>query len=628
METSQLNINNILSSQYRLKAACRNAYVVAIQFLIEKLKVKTIHENELSLLWRYNDKQVQEIMELLVKHKVHIIVHNGEIFKEACKKGLLNVVMYLQTINYFNNNLSEKNACQGIENASVNGHLEILKYIVRNKPVRLRNAYKYVFKSNHIDIVEYFLGTVCYNSDHTEAFRGACKSNNVEMVKYLLKKVYYSTKAENIYMYTNKGIAQAAERGYIEILKSIFEFGKEIGEECYFDMYSVFRCACKNKYTEILNLLVEQKMNKIKECDSFCLLNASKYGHVNIVMKIAKECCISNSNLKDSFIEACSYGHLEIVMYFIKYECVRINTFDKVTFLKTCKYNHLNVIKYFAEKHNFDVHINNNEGFIEACKYGHLDIVKYFVEKHHVSINFCNNIGTRVAIDNEQLHIVKYFNVSDSDKKNTYKLQKLIDTTWNFNTEFTDFISNYQDIILDRPLIKKDFESILLISKCDCALELNEKTYIKKIDFLLEKCKHLYSNEEYKILLENIFCAFLRNSQKDMLGQWCFILEDIWIPINEYFIHHYHVDVNCQNGKPIINFIENFYDNVDCNLKYDLLHILQVLKKHGADRRICSNELNEFFKKIEYEQTVVKLQDRILNIFGEKEEYKCSLCIH
>lgn len=117
------------------------------------------------------------------------------------------------------------------------------------------------------------------------------------------------------------------------------------------------------------------------------VVNSIKNKHLNksINLNINNKQQIINKTLKikDAFIYACKYGHLDIIKYLLKIEPKLYVLFEEEeAFYNACMFGHLNVVKYLLEIKS-DIVISdyfNQFLFCKVCEFGYNEVAKYLLE--------------------------------------------------------------------------------------------------------------------------------------------------------------------------------------------------------------------------------------------------------
>jgi hypothetical protein len=170
-------------------------------------------------------------------------------------------------------------------------------------------------------------------------------------------------------------------------------------------------------------------LNTLIEID---ILEACTYGHLDILKKIIDSALfITPMALDSGFTRACIYGHFDIVKYlinlykiskssYINYPIININSEFVRGFIWACNNGKLNIVKYLITLHkqnsNYEMinSYNINQGFKIACDYGHTNIIKYLIKLYKIrqpnnKLNYCmiciNTIELNIRCINTFAHI-------------------------------------------------------------------------------------------------------------------------------------------------------------------------------------------------------------------------------
>ena len=212
-----------------------------------------------------------------------------------------------------------------LEYASVEGHFEIVEYLVErgvdvNSAIAIISASKY----GHFEILKYLVehgadvNTKEYLFNNT-SLTLASKKRNLEMVKYLVENGADSNaKDQNGWT----ALLYAAEKGHFDIVKYLVEHGANANLEDDFG-WTPLKYVSKRGYLEIVKYLVEKGaiVNATNEWNETALMYASEVGNFEIVKYLVENGADFNGKDKHGYtalMNASLYGHLDIVKYLIE----------------------------------------------------------------------------------------------------------------------------------------------------------------------------------------------------------------------------------------------------------------------------------------------------------------------
>ena len=98
--------------------------------------------------------------------------------------------------------------------------------------------------------------------------------------------------------------------------------------------------------------------------------------------------------LNQSLVEACSYGHLDIVKYLLTSPDLKdhanIHEGDDESLINACLNGHLEIVKYLLSSPELteyaDIHANNNGTLRLACIYNREAIINYLIFDYRIEL--------------------------------------------------------------------------------------------------------------------------------------------------------------------------------------------------------------------------------------------------
>ena len=290
------------------------------------------------------DGNLSLLKELTSKNDIFNVENN---FTIACKNGHLEIVKYLIDNYQFDVHWNYDDA---INNACVYGKLNVIVFLLEND--RLHYNYEDVYnilfcacECGYLDVVKYFIEN--YNCDphydDNKAIVSACENNCLNVIKYLCETQKY---------YLN-------------------------------DIYSLFFCACKYGYLEIVEFIVENYNIDTHYKNNAAILSASKNGHLKIVIFLLQNdnSFKSYSMYKDTDIyniasSACQRGHANIVKYLVENDYL---TDASKLFMEQCKLENWDIVKIILEYSNLSPNMITDFAYKPALKSGIITILKMLV---------------------------------------------------------------------------------------------------------------------------------------------------------------------------------------------------------------------------------------------------------
>lgn len=150
------------------------------------------------------------------QHRLLKLFKDEKLMTQASIYGELKILKF--AINKYSYMLPCMNHC--LCNSSQNGHLEVVKYLVKEKRADVQTNFNYPLitasSNGHIDVVKFLLnsGADIQAMDNMAVRYAACRGH-FEIVKYLVEK------GANIHDFGDYALKYARENGYSHIVKYI-----------------------------------------------------------------------------------------------------------------------------------------------------------------------------------------------------------------------------------------------------------------------------------------------------------------------------------------------------------------------------------------------------------------------
>ena len=226
----------------------------------------------------------------------------NEIFIKACKTGNLTTVDYLLA------KVNNQTKAEGVIAASANGHLELVKYLVRRGAdfQAIDNyAFRVAVSRGHFDVVQYLV------------------ENHVER-KCTGRKRVGRVDERNLLSY---GVKAISEYGHLKLL-----------EEAVI-------VASSNGHLEIVKYLVNLGVD-FQAVDNQAVRLASKNGHLEVIKYLVEKGAEIHGD--EAIQWASTNGHFEIVKYFVE-RGSDFQAFDNEAIRVACIYKNFKIVKYLVE---------------------------------------------------------------------------------------------------------------------------------------------------------------------------------------------------------------------------------------------------------------------------------------
>lgn len=308
----------------------------------------------------------------------------------------------------------------------------------------------------HAEIVGMFLDRWCQGDYRInpfaydcEAFRKACENGHINIARMIIARirnmcVFYdgydictelcSDFRWDVCMFA---LPLACLHGHAHVVEFLlFEVLVLLNStnEMVVPVVSLFN-ACAGGHLSIVKLLIKSKLLlfNIQEKPCIAVENACRHGMLNVVQFLIdyNDSCGDyyfdpSDNASNSFVEACSGGHEDIVRYLLHirvnkaYSNICANSLNNLAFRMACANGHENIARMLLSLNDMypadqSLRINpsdeENDAFVRACENGHESIIDmlFEIEKMYPMINpgSSDNYALFMACSKGHVNIVK-----------------------------------------------------------------------------------------------------------------------------------------------------------------------------------------------------------------------------
>lgn len=240
-------------------------------------------------------------------------IYNEYVLRKACQYGYLDIVKFMvdhAANGHFNylRSISKYNTHDNILNASKNGHLEIIKYLVECGYVLNTNNCKvpmfYASSGGYLEIIKYFdEKNVDLHVNNEYSLNFACMKGHLEIVKFFIEEKGFNV--NSIYDDSSFPLYWASKNGHLDIVIYLIEKGADIHlcndiALCY---------ACENGNYDIAKYIIGKKDN-IYANNQMAIKKAFENKHYDIVKLLSD----SGSNIDVIYDD---YIHVMVFIFFI-----------------------------------------------------------------------------------------------------------------------------------------------------------------------------------------------------------------------------------------------------------------------------------------------------------------------
>ena len=248
--------------RYKLKDESFKEFFLRVLYYTAKMK-ELYH-------FEYRSGDFKEQYELLKRNSLpydNRLSSPEGLFFDSIKLGFLDLVKYV-----IEKRVIKDAKVSGLKLAAEQGHLEIVKWLVKYGVTPLDDALIGAANKGHIEIVKYLLkrgANVHAKSD--QALGDASRTGNLEMVKLLVES------GANIHAVQDYALRIAAGKGHLDVVKYFVEHGADVNA---MDGEPLIQAAYNRKLA-VLKYLVRQGANPHAKNDTARLL-ADKNAHTEI----------------------------------------------------------------------------------------------------------------------------------------------------------------------------------------------------------------------------------------------------------------------------------------------------------------------------------------------------------
>ncbi|PVU88970.1 hypothetical protein BB559_005283 [Furculomyces boomerangus] len=370
------------------------------------------------------------LLELFLVNELNTYSVDNSIFSEFCKRGNMKFVKFLDK----NGADIDENNGAPLKFAIENNHLDVVKYLIgrgadtticrdldsflnsqnihptfantiNNEKQTTEDAKVYTLQeassNGYLDIVKYLVKSgVNIHENNEIALKEASENGYLDVVKYLVEK------GADIHADQDWALGMASKSGYLDIVEYLVEKGAKVQARENFAL----GIACWNKRLDIAKYLIENGADIIAETH-WKQIFKDKNTHLDVVNYLLERGLYFSKPYSILGVVS-SKGNLEFVKYLVE-NGADIRTNNDVAFRSASLNGHLDVVKYLVDN-GADIHANNDSALRLAAKYGYLDVVKYLVQSG-ADIHANGDIDLREASVNRRSEVVKYLIENGAD---------------------------------------------------------------------------------------------------------------------------------------------------------------------------------------------------------------------
>jgi ankyrin repeat protein len=155
----------------------------------------------------------------------------------------------------------------------------------------------------------------------------------------------------------------------------------------------IFEHSCNNGYTDVVELLLQDKRVDPSVRNNYAIRWASKYGHTDVVELLLQDKRVDPSDGdNEAILYASEKGHTEIVRMLLKDSRVDPSDWDNSAILYASKNGHTEIVKLLLQDKRVDPSAYDNEAIRLASLKGYTEIVE-LLKKHVAKLEVSESIS-------------------------------------------------------------------------------------------------------------------------------------------------------------------------------------------------------------------------------------------
>ncbi|PWA00742.1 hypothetical protein BB558_003210 [Smittium angustum] len=301
-----------------------------------------------------------------------------------------------------------KQLSRALSQASSNGHLDVVKYLVEIGADPTYMRYDPNGCDIHIDD-DFALQQACYsnyeiakylvenganiNANNYASLSNAIFYNKVEIVKLLLENTKNRYNNFKVHVGLERQFEAACLNDQIETVKLLLEFDNQV----HSNLTRVMILAYKNQNYSIVKLLIENGADLNTE-DSYILCDSICNNNLNLIEFLLEKDAQVGTKTNEMFLEGCRNGIQIVAQKLLNMETVHQNTdLIKEGFIKAIMNKHGKIVSmifpFILEMKNIDQKL-----VISCCKYGNVFIAEKLIgHRPDIEMNWskCLLLGCR-----------------------------------------------------------------------------------------------------------------------------------------------------------------------------------------------------------------------------------------
>ena len=344
----------------------------------------------------------------------------------ASKHGQFEVLQYLVESHNCNPFITDCNAMNALHHAISIGHFQIVKYLINYKTLFNQTEINILISCaanfGQLPILKHFLEEMCYQYDDSQneinPLHKASLNGHIEVVKYLIENRYFDPNAPNKQDHNITALTVACLSGHLHIIKYLKNEQKCDFENEESKIIALFS-AIHNGHLYVVEYLMENynyKEDVVDELNRTPIQYAVCRGRL-LIVKYFMEKLLFNINENKIFCMAIEGDHLPILRYLIERYKTLFNgkSLDSFILYYGIKAGRAHVVQYLIKEQIYKPTITFANGYniLQAASYfGLLEIVELLIEEYACdpyAIDKDSFSPLLLAASAGQLKVVEYF---------------------------------------------------------------------------------------------------------------------------------------------------------------------------------------------------------------------------
>ncbi|KAJ3329221.1 hypothetical protein HDU76_008373 [Blyttiomyces sp. JEL0837] len=280
--------------------------------------------------------------------QIHLLKMYRYIITAASERGFTTIIQFLLTTLNFNKNSTLGKYIDNIVLAAMNGHLDLVKLLVRHVDGKESTGYNY-------------------------ALNASCENGHIQVVKLLVQLEHVDPTATN-----NEAIRKAASKGHFNIVKFFMTIP---GVDLLACDGEVFQHAISGRNKEFISLLLmENRYANPRLLNSHFLWRAIDTAQLDLIKSLLAVPGTDIAANGSCFIRAVGHGNMDIVRFLLGLPWINPTVIHHQALRTAAQECHLELVKLLMGIPAVAATAPSGSRVLsQAAAYGHLDIVRWLL---------------------------------------------------------------------------------------------------------------------------------------------------------------------------------------------------------------------------------------------------------